>query len=88
MDNLLLFSEILLMGICILLLILNIFTYRLTGNKKVLIVSGVFILLFLQALMGFLSEFYTAFEFMKEARSFMFVDFLVVLIIYTATIKK
>jgi len=88
MDDLLLFSEILLMGICVMLFILNIYTYRITANKKVLIVSCVFILFLLQAILVFISEFYSSLEFMKEPRTFMFIDFLVVAIIYGATMKK
>ncbi|UCH89045.1 MAG: hypothetical protein JSV49_12570 [Thermoplasmata archaeon] len=87
MDDLLLFSEILLMGICIVLLILNIYTYRLTSNKKVLMISVIFIILFLQALLALLSEFHSSLEFIQEPRVFMLVDVLVVLVIYTATVK-
>ena len=76
------------MGACLILLILNLFTYRLTSNKKVLIVSGIFILLFIQALLAFSSEFLPALDFINEPRSFMMIDVLVVLVIYTATIKS
>ena len=88
MDNLLLLSVILLMGICAILLILNLFTYKTTKNKKILIVSGVFILFFIQALLIFLSEFWDSIGFIKEARILLFIDFLVVFIIYVATVKS
>lgn len=88
MDDLLLLSVILLMGICVILLILNLFTYKTTKNKKILIVSGVFILFFVQALLIFLSEFWDSIEFIKEARILLFIDFLAVFIIYVATVKS
>ncbi|UCG68385.1 MAG: hypothetical protein JSV09_11285 [Thermoplasmata archaeon] len=88
MDNLLLLSVILLLGICLILLILNIYTYKTTKNKKVLIVSGVFVLFFVQAFLVFLSELWNSFEFIKEARILLFIDLLVVMIIYLATVKS
>ena len=88
MDSLLLLTEILLMGISLILLFLNMHTYRLTGNKKVLIICGVFILLFIQALLALLSEFASSLEAMQEARSLMLIDLLVLLVIYTATSKS
>ena len=88
MDDLLLLSEILLMGICIILLIMNLYTYKITKNKKVLIVSGIFVLFFLQALFLFISEFWEAIKFVGEPRVLLFIDVLVVLFIYTATVKS
>lgn len=88
MDDLLLLSVVLLMGICMILLILNLYTFKNTRNKKVLIVSGVFIVFFIQALLVFLSEFWDSIEFIKEARMLLFVDLLAVLIIYIATVKS
>jgi len=76
------------MGICMILLILNLYTFKNTRNKKVLIVSGVFIVFFIQALLVFLSEFWDSIEFIKEARMLLFVDLLAVLIIYIATVKS
>jgi hypothetical protein len=87
MDDLLLLSEILLMGICLILFLMNLYTYKNTRNKKVLIVSGIFILFFIQALLLFLSEFSESLEFMREVRVLLFVDVLVVLVIYLATVK-
>ena len=81
-------SEILLMGTCLILLGMNIYTYRLTKNKKVLIASGIFVIFFLQGLFAFFSEFLDLFDFSKEARVLMFVDVLAVLIIYAATVKS
>ena len=88
LDNILLLSVILLMGICIILLILNLYTYKVTKNKKVLIVSGIFVLLFFQALLVFVSEFWDAIEFIKEVRVLLFIDLVVVLILYIATVKS
>jgi hypothetical protein len=88
MDDLLLLSEILLMGICVILLLMNLYTYKNTKNKKVLIVSGIFILFFIQALLLFLSEFWDSFGFMKEVRILLLIDLLAVLIIYIATVKS
>jgi hypothetical protein len=88
MDDLLLLSVILLMGICIILLILNLYTFKNTKNKKVLIVSGAFVVFFVQALLVFLSEFWDYVEFIKEVRILLFIDFLVVFIIYLATVKS
>ena len=88
MDDLLLLSEILLMGICIILLIMNLYTYKNTKNKKILIVSGIFILFFIQALLLFLSEFLDGIDFVKEVRVLLLIDLLVVLIIYIATVKS
>lgn len=88
LDNILLLSIILLMGICIILLILNLYTYKVTKNKKVLIVSGIFVLFFFQGLLVFISEFWDAIEFVKEVRVLLFIDLLVVLILYIATVKS
>lgn len=88
MDDLLLLSVILLMGICIILLILNLYTFKNTKNKKVLIVSGAFVVFFVQALLVFLSEFWDYVEFIEEVRILLFIDFLVVFIIYLATVKS
>lgn len=88
LDDILLLSEILLMGICVILLITNIYTFKMTKNKKVLIVSGVFVLFFFQALLVFISEFWKVIEFVKEARILLLIDLLVVLIIYAATVKS
>jgi len=88
MDDLLLISEILLMGICIVLFSLNLYTYRLTSNRKVLFASVIFIILFIQGLLAFLSEFSSGLEFIKEARSLMFIDVLVVMVIYLASVRS
>ena len=88
MDNLLLFSEILLMAISLLLLIMNLYTYRLTKNKKVLIASAFFVIFFLQGLFAFLSEFVGVLDFFIEPRVHMFVDLLAVIVIYAAIVKK
>ena len=88
MDDLLLISEILLMGICIVLFSLNLYTYRLTKNMKVMFASMIFIILFLQALLAFLSEFFSSLEFITEARSLMFIDVLVVMVIYLASMRS
>ena len=48
MDDILLLSVILLMGICLILLVLNLYTYKVTKNKKVLIISGLFVIFFVQ----------------------------------------
>jgi hypothetical protein len=87
-DDVLLFSEVLLMGISIILLILNFYTFRLTKNKKVLVASGVFIIFFIQGLLVFLYQFWPSLDFMMEPRSFMLIDVLVILVIYSATVKK
>lgn len=87
MDDILLLSVILLMGICLILLVLNLYTYKVTGNKKVLIISGLFVIFFLQALLVFASEFFDALEFMREARVLLLVDLLAVAVIYAATVK-
>ncbi len=88
LDNILLLSVILLMGICIILLILNLYTYKITKNKKVLIVSGIFMLFFFQGLLVFISEVWDTIEFVKEVRVLLFIDLLVVLILYIATVKS
>jgi len=67
---------------------MNIYTYRITKNKKVLIVSGLLVIFFLQGLLAFLSEFLGWLDFIKELRILMFVDVLAVLIIYAATVKS
>jgi hypothetical protein len=86
-DDILLLSVILLMGLSIILLLMNIYTYKRTRNKKVLIVSGVFVLFFLQGLLVFLSEFTDGLEIMREVRILLLIDVIVVLIIYLATVK-
>jgi hypothetical protein len=78
---------ILLMGLSLILLILNLYTYKVTKNKKVLIISGLFIIFFLQALFVLLSKFIVGFEFMRETRILLLVDLLAVTIIYAATVK-
>jgi len=86
-DNVLLLSVILLMGISLILLILNLYTYKVTKNKKVLVISGLFVIFFVQALLVFLSEFFEELEFMRETRILLLVDLLAVAIIYAATVK-
>lgn len=88
MDDLLLLSVILLIGICLILLVLNLYTYKVTKNKKVLIISGLFVIFFLQALLVFMSEFFDALEFMGETRVLLFIDLLAVAVIYAATVKS
>ncbi len=88
MDDTLLLSIILLMGTCLMLLIMNLFTYKTSKNKKVLIISGIFVLLFLQALLVFVAEVWQVLEFIQESRALMLIDVLVVLIIYVATVKS
>lgn len=88
MDDTLLLSIILLMGICLILLIMNLFTYRISKNKKVLIISGIFILLFLQALLVLVAEVWEVLELIQEPRSLLLIDVLVVLVIYAATVKS
>lgn len=87
-DNLLLLSIIMLLGICLILFVMNLYTYKLTKNKKVLIVSGVFILFIIQALMVLISESFGGFDFVKEVRVLMFIDLLAVITIYLATVKS
>ena len=87
-DNLLLLSIIMLLGICLILFVMNLYTYKLTKNKKVLIVSGVFILFIIQALMVLISEIFGGFDFVKEVRVLMFIDLLAVITIYLATVKS
>jgi hypothetical protein len=87
-DDILLLAVILLMGISIILLLMNLYTYKTTKNKKVLIVSGIFILFFLQGLLVFLSEIIEGLEVMREVRTLLLIDVLVVLIIYAATVKS
>ncbi len=88
LDDILLLSIILLMGICLILIVMNLYTYKLTKNKKVLIITGIFILFFLQALLVLTAEFVDQFELIKEARALMLIDVMVVLIIYAATVKS
>lgn len=87
MDDLLLLSVILLMGICLILLVLNLYTYKVTRNKKVLIISGLFVIFFVQALLVFMSEFFEALEFIRETRILLLVDLIAVAVIYAATVK-
>jgi hypothetical protein len=87
-DDILLLAVILLMGVSIILLLMNLYTYKTTKNKKVLIVSGIFVLFFLQGLLVFLSEIVEGLDIMKEVRTLLLIDVLVVLIIYAATIKS
>jgi hypothetical protein len=86
-DDILLLAVILLMGISIILLFMNLYTYRSTKNKKVLIVSGVFVLFFIQGLLVLLSEIMDSLDIMQEVRTLLLIDVIVVLIIYVATIK-
>jgi hypothetical protein len=87
LDDVLLLSVILLMGISLILLLLNLYTYKVTKNKKVLIISGLFVIFFVQALLVFMSVFFEAFEFMRETRILLLVDLLAVAVIYAATVK-
>lgn len=88
MDDILLLSVILLMGISIILFLMNLYTYKNTKNKKVLIVSGVFVLFFLQGLLVFFSEITEGLEMMQDVRTLLLIDVFVVLIIYVATVKS
>ena len=88
MDDILLISVILLMGISVILLLMNLYTYKTTKNNKVLIVSGVFVLFVIQGLLVLLSEILDGLEVIQEVRTLLLIDVIVVLIIYTATVKS
>jgi len=87
-DNVLLLSIILLAGICLILVVMNLYTYKITKNSKVLIISGIFILFFIQAALVLSAEFIDQLEFITEPRSLMLIDVLVVMVIYAATVKS
>jgi hypothetical protein len=67
---------------------MNLYTYRSTKNKKVLIASGIFVLFFLQGLLVLLSEVVEGLEIMLDIRTLLLMDVIVVLIIYLATVKQ
>jgi hypothetical protein len=76
-----------LMGLSIILLLMNLYTYKNTKNKKVLIASGVFVLFLIQGLLVFLSEIVEGLEIMQDIRTLLLIDVIVVLVIYVATVK-
>ncbi len=88
MDDILLLSVILLMGVSAILLLMNLYTYKTTKNKKVLIVSGIFILFFIQALLVFLAEFIETLESVRETRTLLIIDVLILFVLYAATVKS
>jgi hypothetical protein len=75
------------MGISLILFILNLYTYRVTKNAKVFVISGLFVIFFVQALLMLMSVFFEALEFMSEARILLLFDVLAVAVIYAATVK-
>ena len=70
------------------LVVMNLYTYKITKNSKVLIISGIFILFFIQAALVLSAEFIDQLEFITEPRSLMLIDVLVVMVIYAATVKS
>lgn len=88
MDDILLISVILLMGISVILLLMNLYTYKTTKNKKILVVSGVFVLFFVQGLLVILSEIIDGLEVIQEVRTLLLIDVIVILTIYAATVKS
>ena len=87
MDSILLLAQVILFGTSLLLLALNIYTYRITGNTKVLVAGGAFAVFALQALLLFFSEFVAGLSFMARPRTLLMINTIAVIIFYAATVR-
>ena len=88
MEELTLYLEISIIGITLLLFILTIFSYRLSKNPKVLILSMAFLIFAIKVLLLLASEFFKLLQIVGIINGLLIFDFLIVLIIYFSLIKK
>jgi hypothetical protein len=88
MEELTLYFEISIIGIVLILFILTMFSYRLSKNPKILILSMAFIFFAVKIILLIASEFHSTFEDFGDINSILFFDFIIVLIIYFSLIKK
>lgn len=88
MEEITLYLEICIIGICFLLFILTLLSYRLSRNPKVLILSMAFLIFGIKIIMLLTSEYLDPIEWFGTVNALLIFDFVIVLIIYSSLIKK
>jgi hypothetical protein len=88
MEELTLYLEISIIGITLLLFVLTLFSYRISKNPKVLILSMAFFIFAVKILLLLASEFFKILQLIGTINGLLIFDFLIVLIIYFSLIKK
>ena len=88
MEELTVYFEISVIGITFLLFIMTLFSYRLSKNPKVLILSLAFLFFAVKVIMLLISEFVDFVEWFGTIDALLIFDFIIVLIIYFSLIKK
>lgn len=88
MQELTLYLEICIIGICFLLFILTLISFRLSKNPKVLILSLAFLIFSIKIIMLLASEYLDPIEWFGTVNALLIFDFVIVLIVYSSLIKK
>ena len=88
MEELTLYLEISIIGIALLLFVMTLFSYKLSKNPKVLILSLAFLIFSVKIIMLFVSEYFESIDWFGTLNSLLIFDFIIVLIIYSSLIKK
>lgn len=88
MEELTVYFEISIIGITLLLFIMTLFSYRMSKNSKVLILSLAFLFFAIKVIMLLISEFIDFAKWFGSIEAILLFDFIIVLIIYLSLIKK
>ena len=88
MEELTIYFEISIIGITLLLFIMTLFSYRMSKNSKVLILSLAFLFFSIKVIMLLISEFIDFAQWFGSIDAVLLFDFIIVLIIYLSLIKK
>jgi len=88
MEELTIYFEISIIGITLLLFIMTLFSYRMSKNSKVLILSLAFLFFAIKVIMLLISEFIDFAQWFGSIDAVLLFDFIIVLIIYLSLIKK
>jgi len=88
MEELTLYLEISIIGIALLLFVMTLFSYKLSKNPKVLILSLAFLIFSVKIIMLLASEYFESIDWFGTLNSLLIFDFIIVLIIYSSLIKK
>jgi len=88
MEELTIYLEISIIGIALLLFVMTLFSYKLSKNPKVLILSLAFLIFSVKIIMLLVSEYFESIDWFGTLNSLLIFDFIIVLIIYSSLIKK
>lgn len=88
MEELTLYLEICIIGIALLLFVMTLFSYKLSKNPKVLILSLAFLIFSFKIIMLLAAEYFEPIDWFGTINSLLIFDFIIVIIIYSSLIKK